>query len=148
MNTTKTRLAELDNQRQSLLAQREVEKANQKIKCLCGKMHAIKQFTAIQTHWYTSPSGCMGGDHWNTGELQLVCPTTGIKNRLLYNSYYKVPYEKRGHYDHNAEMQFNRMYKHLFKEIIDEYKERTVGQWGNNYYVDENHKKFDIAIGE
>ena len=48
----------------------------------CGTLHAIKDLTYIQTHWYTSPHGCSGGDYWNRGEGQFICPSCGHRNRL------------------------------------------------------------------
>jgi hypothetical protein len=48
----------------------------------CGAILPVKELTYIQTHWYTEPSGCTGGDYWNQGEGQFVCPKCGEKNRL------------------------------------------------------------------
>lgn len=50
----------------------------------CKKRTRIASLTYIQTHWYTPPSGCTGGDYWNDGEGQFVCPKCGELNRL-YN---------------------------------------------------------------
>lgn len=146
--TIEKQLASLEQQRAVLLAKQEAKRSNQMFKCsCCDKFHKIKNLTVIQTHWYEGPHGCMGGDMWHTGEMQVICPTTGVRNRLLYHSTYQVDWRLRSHYAHNAEMQFNRMYKHLFKEVVDEHKEKTQNRWVNNYYVDENHKKFSIDVG-
>jgi len=48
----------------------------------CGALHAIKELTYIQTHWYTAPHGCTGVDYWNKGEGQFICPSCGHRNRL------------------------------------------------------------------
>lgn len=48
----------------------------------CGALHAIKDLTYIQTHWYVSPHGCTGGDYWNEGEGAFVCPSCNHRNRL------------------------------------------------------------------
>lgn len=50
--------------------------------CKCKKAEPISTQTYIQTHWYTSPHGCNGGDHWNQGEANWICPNCGFKNRF------------------------------------------------------------------
>lgn len=50
----------------------------------CGMAMEIRELTYIQTHWYTPPSGCTEGDHWNEGEGNFVCIHCGVRNRL-YN---------------------------------------------------------------
>jgi hypothetical protein len=66
-------------------------KQEAKVKCLgwtvgvakhCGTMLPVKDLTYIQTHWYTEPYGCTGGDYWNQGEGQFTCPVCGALNRL------------------------------------------------------------------
>jgi rubrerythrin len=52
----------------------------------CGYGHEIVTLTYIQTHWYTRPRGCTGGDYWSPGEGQWTCPTCDARNRL-----YKLP---------------------------------------------------------
>jgi len=47
----------------------------------CGKRSQVRTLTYIQTHWYTPPSGCMGGDYWNMGEGEFVCPKCRHLNR-------------------------------------------------------------------
>lgn len=51
----------------------------------CGAWSKINTLTYIQTHWYTAPHGCTGGDYWNQGEGQWICPECQHLNRL-YNS--------------------------------------------------------------
>lgn len=48
----------------------------------CGALHAVRDVTYIQTHWYTGPYGCSGGDYWSRGEGQFMCPDCGHRNRL------------------------------------------------------------------
>lgn len=48
----------------------------------CGAQFPVNQLTYIQTHWYTAPYSCTGGDYWNQGEGQFMCPSCGHKNRL------------------------------------------------------------------
>ena len=50
-------------------------------------MHKIKDCVAIQTHWYTEPSGCTEGDYWNQGEINIICPETNHRNRMLFDNY-------------------------------------------------------------
>lgn len=70
----------------------------------CGGLHAIKDLTYIQTHWYTSPHGCSGGDYWNQGEGQFNCPGCGHRNRLY------------------ASPEIQKMKRH-FKSVEDTYKD-------------------------
>lgn len=141
------RLEELHQATQVVEAQLANADARKKFLCqACKKMHAIKDCVVIQTHYYVRPHGCTGGDYWCAGELQVVCPKTKIRNRLLFESYYKTPYEIRGDFNHNAEQQFKYRYKELFKEVVDEHNDRTPDEWVNNYYIDQNHKKFGIKI--
>ena len=71
----------------------------------CGKRFSIKNITYIQTHWYVEPHGCTGGDYWNEGEGNWICPKCKHRNRLYM---YK---------DIEAK-------KHLFKEIQKEHERR------------------------
>lgn len=48
----------------------------------CGALLPVKNLTYIQTHWYTEPYSCNGGDYWNEGEGQFACPECGAINRL------------------------------------------------------------------
>jgi len=68
----------------------------------CGAEHPIDSLEYIQTHWYTEPHGCTGGDYWNQGEGNWICPSCGGRNRL---------------YDHPEIIQL----KHLFNSVADEY---------------------------
>jgi hypothetical protein len=48
----------------------------------CGLQFWIKDVEYIQTHWYTQPHGCTGGDYWTQGEGQWVCKC-GVRNRMF-----------------------------------------------------------------
>lgn len=50
--------------------------------CRCHSEYPIATQTYIQTHWYTPPRGCTGGDYWNQGEAQWSCPSCGFFNRF------------------------------------------------------------------
>lgn len=48
----------------------------------CKRLSKISNIIYIQTHWYTEPYSCAGGDYWNEGEGQFNCPKCGVLNRL------------------------------------------------------------------
>ncbi len=48
----------------------------------CGMAAKIGEKTYIQTWWYESPHGCMGGDTWHPDEGQWKCSHCGKLNRL------------------------------------------------------------------
>jgi hypothetical protein len=48
----------------------------------CGAQFPVETLEYIQTHWYTSPYSCTGGDYWSQGEGQFICPKCGSLNRL------------------------------------------------------------------
>ncbi len=138
-------LAEVRQEERRLLE--EIDKRNKKrtIQCYsCNNHHEIGELAAIQTHWYVSPHGCTGGDYWLEGELQFICPETGIVNRLLFDNC-DVPWEERRDYENDPAAQFKRMYKKLFQGVIDSYDKKTPGEWINNHYVDENRGKFGLV---
>ncbi len=114
--------------------------ANKKIECACcKKLHTIKKCIAYDTYSYFG----LDSDYYE-GEMQFVCPKSGVRNRL----YFALPdYSHRKDIEYDAEMQFKSRYRDgMFKETIrkdsDEFKDGHI----NNYYVDKNHKKFDIKI--
>jgi hypothetical protein len=121
-------------------------KGRRKFKCHCGKLHAFKSCVAIQTRWYVTPSGCNGGDCWDDGEFQILCPVTDIRNRLFFTKH--EDYEKRVRYIHNLEDQFKREYINCFKEVIQIYEEEDYSHFYNNWYIDENFRRFDLKKGE
>ncbi len=140
------RLAELELEAKKLRAKIDVERANKTILCGCGALHKVKDCDAVNSMYYVPPSGCSEGAYWTYQEKHVVCPVTGHRNRLLYSSKYRVPWERRSDYAHSAEMQFNRMYGHLFKSQKEECK-GTSYKWWNSDYVDKHHDKFGIDIG-
>lgn len=141
-----TQLAEKNADKAEILRKIEERNGRKKIECAsCDKPHAIKTLTLIQTYWYTPPSGCTGGDYWNEGEVNFICPETEVRNRLLFNNN-EIPWEDRNKYENNPEDQFKANYKSLFKEVIDYYKEgHQTDEWVNNFYVDQNRKKFGLV---
>ena len=137
-------LKEIRQEESEILKKIDQRNGKKEIKCCgCEKSHRIEKLTAIQTHWYTPPTGCTEGDYWNEGELQFVCPETGIVNRLIFNNG-GLYFEERGIYKNDPEQQFKMNYRKLFKEVVDQYKELS-GKWVNNHYVDENRNKFGLV---
>lgn len=139
------KLDDLETQTKELLVAQNKGRANKRFPCYCGKYHTIKNCEVIQTHWYVQPRGCTDGDYWNEGELQIVCPEKDGKNRLLFTSSHTFPWEHRSEYDYDAQAQFKRIYKYLFKKVIDDYDTDTR-PWVNNYYFDHNQERFEIKI--
>lgn len=108
--------------------------------CVCGEIHKINECVVDQMHDYVPPHGCSGGDYWVSGELHITCPVKGLYNRCLFAQ----PFWKHaGEYDWNAEMQFKRMFKHLFKDVRDVFINRNAH---NNYFFDRNHQVFGIKV--
>ena len=139
---------ELDNLRQKeagILANIDERNKKKNIACEgCHKSHQIKSLTLIQTYWHVPPRGCTEGDYWNEGEMQFICPEMNVVNRLLFDND-DIPYEERQDYDNDPEEQFKRNYRSLFKEVIEGDDNRPSRPWKNNYYVDQNRKKFGLV---
>jgi hypothetical protein len=144
MTKVEQRLAELAIEEKKLLKKLETQRANKQFKCGCGKMHKIKDCVAIQTHYYVPPSGCTDGAYWSDSEMQVICPITDKKSRLMFNNN-DVDWTARQSYGYNAYLQFKYIYLKLFKEVIQDY-EKDERLWWNNYYFDRNHEKFGLHI--
>lgn len=143
--TLEAQLRKIEQERTKILTKIKKREKQKTIQCAsCDHEHKIGELTAIQTHWYVKPEGCSGGDYWNEGELQYICPETKTRNRLLFDNT-DVPYENRYDYEHNAQAQFKNKYKHLFAQVIPEHEEQTPRPFVNNYYVDDNRKKFGLV---
>lgn len=151
--TLERQLEDVHKEEGEILGKIDERNKRKKIDCQsCDKSHQIQSLTLIQTHWYTPPHGCTGGDHWNEGEMQFICPETEVLNRLLFDNY-DVPWGERRKYENDPETQFKRNYKPLFKEVLEGYEssyksrdgEITDGESVNNYYVDQNRKKFGLV---
>lgn len=145
MTNIRRQIEELDEQRAQLLKDLDAQRSRKRFVCACCKhSHAIRDCDAIQTHWYTHPSGCSDGDFWSTGEVQIICPKTNHKNRVMFGQS-KVPYSLRRQYEYNAEMQFRRLYLKLFKSVIEDHDEDRR-HWENLYYFDEHRKAFHLEV--
>lgn len=139
------KIEQLHKQEEKIRQSINARNRKRKIKCAsCSKSHEVCTLDAIQTHWYTPPSGCTGGDHWNIGEMQFVCPDTKIVNRIMFYNY-DVPWEKRSHYAWDPEEQFRRQYGDLFKSVKKTYEKVDHYKTVNNEYVDDNRKKFGLV---
>lgn len=84
------RIASLEAKLKVAIRDQNKRKAGVAIQCTsqaatgqgCGAWTPVSRLVYIQTHWYTHPHGCTGGDYWNQGEGQWVCPKCGHRNRL------------------------------------------------------------------
>lgn len=64
----------------------ELLKKRSEIRCgKCKESFPIATQVFVQTHWYTSPHGCTGGDYWNVGEANWTCPACRTQNRFDKN---------------------------------------------------------------
>lgn len=124
----------------------DLQRSELEFECtICRAKHRIKDCVALQNHSYTSPRGCSDGDYWTADELWAVCPDhPAYASRFLFQSYYSVPWPSRENYAHNAESQFKRLFKKLFRENHDQYREQV--KHNNNFYIDNNHDYFGINI--
>lgn len=88
MNKRSLEKQERDLKKELAVVRAELVKAYKRarVRCAaprgCGKLVPVSKLTYIQTHWYTRPYGCTGGDYWTPGEGRFVCPRCGTENRL------------------------------------------------------------------
>lgn len=115
---------------------RELRK-RRKILCSCGKMHEIGKLALLVTHWHDD-------DYWIEGEWRFVCPTTSVRNRLLFNDY-NVEYNRRQEVSVAAEPTFKNIYHGLFAKREDVY-EKKGGDLYYNCYVDEHRERFELPV--
>lgn len=138
-------LNEINAQRDQAIVEINEARKRQYLPCEgCKRKHQIGTLTAVQTHGYIGPTGHSGGDYWVRSELLFICPTTSVRNRILFNND-DVPWEDRKNYENDPEAQFRRNYGPAFAEVLEEKEERTGYPWKNNYYVDRNRKKFGLV---
>ena len=116
------------------------ERSRRTILCSCGKRHKIKDLELLQTHWYVEPHGCTGGDYWNEGEVQFICPMGGTRNRVMFDDNH-LHWSERG----RTALAFAGLYKRLFKSVADVYA-RDESPFYNNYYVDQHRERFELPV--
>jgi DNA-directed RNA polymerase subunit M/transcription elongation factor TFIIS len=107
-----------------LREQLELEKTKTLVKCVACKRHTqVRLLTYLQTHWYVSPSGCTGGDYWNSGEGQFVCPKCDYTNRLYTDTIREYDSEdyKAKKRKSNAPIQKILDLKRYFGKVVDTY---------------------------
>lgn len=84
----------------------------------CGKLLAVHTIQYIQTHWYVSPYSCTGGDYWNEGEGDFICPKCSYRNRLRWSGVGRNCVEADP-----KRVRFENM-QNQFHSIIEEYADR------------------------
>lgn len=100
-----------------LLEEIKIEKTKIMLVCFkCKRRNQVGKLTYLQTHWYTEPHGCTGGDYWSSGEGQYICPKCRHVNRLYTASYYSK--------EKNKEIQRILDLQYSFKETKDIYDDR------------------------
>lgn len=112
------------------------------VACVCGTSHAIGDLAVIITHWYTQPQGCMEGDYWSEGEWHFVCPTTGQRNRILFDDA-SVDWRDRNTFGIAGAPSFKRLYRGLFASQTDEHLHDGPGG-ANNYDIDQRRDEFEL----
>jgi len=134
-------IEDLENQVQQQLKDLRKQKT---LQCKhCNTHEQIQNISVIQTLWYTPPSGCIEGGYWNDGELNYICTTCNVRNRLLFQRTKKEIEEASkdfrdwdGYRNKKKEFQFSLLYKPLFKEIIDIKDKDLPGSFVNNDMLD------------
>lgn len=121
--TTTKREDALNEQIEHLKTEIETIKANRTIKCTkCEKRTKIKNVTVLQPHWYTPPSGCSGGDYWNTSaEVSWWCPKCGKWERVFGESNLRTKEEV-------PQYTFIKAHRSDFGEFLDEYDEKSLDE--------------------
>ena len=130
-------LNDLAVQRESLEKEQAEFRGRKKFLCaVCNEMHSItsceaKMFPVVRHVEY------------NRGAIYIKCPKEGKYNRCVFDT----SYENRCGWIRSTEDQFYSIYTPLFKSftVSAENKPLQVSMWENNYYFDQNHKKFDLV---
>lgn len=119
-------------------------RAHRRVLCSCGKKHPLAALTLLITHFYIQPYGCTEGDYWKEGEWQFVCPTTNVRNRILFDDY-AVNWKQRDVIGVSAEATFKHLYYALFAQRHQMYGEGTnPSPTFNNYFIDQHRKHFEL----
>lgn len=144
MKSIEAQLDELESKKQLLLEQLKTKRSNQLFRCVCcNKLHKFKTCDGLLTHYYVAPYGCSYGDYWEESGLWIICPTTGIANRLLFNNC-DVAYEHRKKYENNPEAQFKKMYIPVLKRVKNVYRDNEV-PYINTDWFDQNRKRYGLV---
>lgn len=139
------RIANCESHLETLNRMLATARSKRLMKCpACGRSHQIRKLDLIQTEWYTPPSGCTGGDYWNDGEMQFVCPATAARVRILFNNH-DVPWGERNVFANDPQEQFRRMYRELFKSFTRIRDDELKGPWINSHDVDNNRKRYELV---
>ena len=74
MGILDSQLKEVDHRKAQILEEIDQRNRRREIGCAsCEGAHEIGSLTAIQTHWYVSPSGCNKGAYWR-GRITICLP--------------------------------------------------------------------------
>ncbi|MBN2051893.1 hypothetical protein JW756_00135 [Candidatus Woesearchaeota archaeon] len=145
METLEIELKKVKQRELEILKAIDMRNEQRTIPCACCNIpYAINTLTAVQTRWTTYADGHGNGGDVVDGELQFVCPTTGNINRLLFDNT-DVPWIERRQYANNPEDQFTRIYRKLFKEVINASEETEKKKHVNNYYVDAHRAEYGLV---
>jgi hypothetical protein len=123
------------------------ERARKTFVCVAckGGTHAIQDCTAIQTHYYVEPSGCMGGDYWVLGDIHIVCPNSNVKIHPTFEGTYRHTIEKFKGQEVSFRRSFMGLYGDLFKEVLQDYGSDNRLRLMSAYF-DANHKYFELEV--
>lgn len=129
--------AQLESQIESLQRNKVEAVRNQRWRCHaegCGRSSKLSSVILVQTYWYTHPHGCTGGDYWNSGERNLICPKCHVRHRMIEqdprpDNYYDFSYDKQREIDARRQIVMERKYginksigfRQIFDNIIDDY---------------------------
>lgn len=151
-------MASVANLEKALLSTKEQEssirselarkRSNMSIPCpSCGHKNKFKDIILVNLQYYVQPYGCTGGAYWTHDEYNFDCNSCGIKIRPLFNTDYKVSWDKSDS-RREATTAFWRIFSRLVKDIQTEYPDENRCILGprrkfvNSYYADENLKRF------
>ena len=130
-------LNDLAIQQKNLEKEQAEFRGRKKFLCIiCRNMHSIASCEAemfpVVKH-----------DVYYEGEVYIKCPEEGKYNRCVFNT----AYEDRCGWIRSTREQFYSIYKSLFKSfrVSAENKSLQFSMWENNYYFDQNRKKFDLV---
>jgi len=117
----KKELIAIEKKEEETINKIHTARGNREIYCLCCvTKYKIKDLVYIQTYYYVPPRGCTEGDYHVPQGGYFICPSCNVRNMFINKS--RVKYDDLETMK-NPVVRFDRYYKPLFKERIDENKE-------------------------